>query len=500
MKKNILLVYPELPATYWSYKYSIKFVGKKALLPPLGLLTVAALLPEHYSCRLVDMNVQPLTDEDIIAADLVFVSAMLVQKGSFERVVSDCNRLGKTVVAGGPYPTSSFTTISGVDHFVLNEGEITLPKFIDDYEHRHAESIYIDETKPDITLTPMPRWDLIDINKYFMVSLQFSRGCPFNCEFCDIIEMFGRNPRTKTPQQFVAELDSVYLTGFRGTVFIVDDNFIGNRQRVKELLCVMITWQRERGFPFNFITEASINLAEDDELLDLLADAKFSSAFIGIETPVERSLELTGKSQNLKLDMLQSIVKIQRKGIEVCAGFIVGFDSDPENIFDLQLDFIRESAIPVAMIGLLMALPNTRLYRRLQSENRIVKQSTGNNTHNLELNFIPVLPEKTLVSGYRRVLRELYTPKNFYARCIELLKRYPARRKSNRRVTLTDIRALFKSMIIQGLTPGCIAYWKFISKAFFVRPSLFPYAVAMGIEGYHFFKITGELLGAGDKS
>lgn len=496
MKKKILLVYPEIPTTYWSYKYSISFVGKKALLPPLGLLTVAALLPENYECKLVDMNITHLLDEDILSADLIFVSAMLVQKNSFEKVVESCNRLGKTVVAGGPYPTSSHEKISGVTHFVLNEGEITLPKFLADYEKGNMKRVYTDETKPDITATPIPKWELLDISKYFMVSLQYSRGCPFNCEFCDIIEMFGRKPRSKTPGQFMDEINSVYRLGFRGTVFIVDDNFIGNKQKVKELLREIIPWQKERNYPFNFNTEASINLADDDELLGLLAEAKFSSVFIGIETPVEKSLELSGKSQNLKSDLLASIEKIQRRGIEVAAGFIIGFDTDPEDIFDLQLKFIKESAIPVAMIGLLMALPKTRLYRRLTDENRILEESTGNNTHNVELNFIPVLPKKVLISGYRRVIGELYTAKNFYARCLELLRRFPSQKKANRKISFDDIKALFKSIIVQGLSPNGLEYIKFLFRAFLIKPSLFPNAVAMTIEGYHFFKITEEILSA----
>ncbi len=505
-KQRVLLVYPEIPTTYWSFKYALSFVGKKSVLPPLGLVTIAAMLPASWECRLVDMNAETLEDGAIEWADMVFISAMLIQRASFEEVVVRCNRLGRRVVAGGPFPTAMHEDIEGVDHFVLNEAEVTLPRFLEDWENDEAHGLYFDETKPDITTTPVPRFDLLNIDYYSTVSLQYSRGCPFNCEFCDIIEMFGRVPRTKTPEQFLREMEALYATGFRGPLFIVDDNFIGNKHSVKELLRAIIPWQKEHAYPFSLSTEASINLAEDDELLDLMVNAGFIMAFIGIETPMEESLALTGKSQNLKADMLESVRKIQERGIEVTGGFIIGFDTDPVDIFDRQIRFIRDSAIPTAMVGLLMALPNTRLYRRLEAEGRLLGLSTGNNTHDVVINFVSKLPHRTLENGYRRVLKEIYSPRAYFDRCLELLRRYPAKKKlnvkktsyrgKNRLLSLIEVRALFASLFRQGFSWYGLEYVCFLVGALFINPSRFPQAVGMAIEGHHFLTMTAEILAA----
>ncbi|HNU91181.1 MAG TPA: B12-binding domain-containing radical SAM protein [Spirochaetota bacterium] len=504
LKRRVLLVYPEIPATYWSFKYALDFVGKKAVLPPLGLITVAAMLPEEWECRLVDMNVEPLEDEAIEWADMVFVSAMLVQRASFEKVVARVGRLGRCVVAGGPYPTAMHCDIGGVDHFVLNEAEATLAPFLRDLEKGKPKRVYSDETRPDIAATPAPRFDLLDIDCYSTASLQFSRGCPFNCEFCDIIEMFGHVPRVKSPGQFLREMDSLYATGFRGPLFIVDDNFIGNKHRVKELLREIIIWQKKYGHPFSLSTEASINLADDDELLELMAEAGFMMVFVGIETPVEESLSLAGKTQNLKGNMLESIRKIQGRGIEVTGGFIIGFDTDPEDIFDRQIGFVRESAIPTAMVGLLMALPNTRLYRRLEAEGRITGLSTGNNTHDVRVNFESKLPPGVLYDGYRRVIREIYGPRAYFDRCLELLRRFPKKKRvnvkkttyrgKNRLISFLEARALFASLFRQGLSWYGPEYFRFLAKSLFINPSRFPQAVGMAIEGHHFMTMTGEIL------
>ncbi|HSV97831.1 MAG TPA: B12-binding domain-containing radical SAM protein [Spirochaetota bacterium] len=507
-KQRVLLVYPEIPTTYWSFKYALSFVGKKSVLPPLGLITIAAMLPDSWECRLVDMNAETLDDGAIEWADMVFVSAMLVQRASFEEVVARCNRLGRTVVAGGPFPTAMHGDIEGVDHFVLNEAEITLPLFLGDFENGGPRGVYSDETRPDITSTPVPRFDLLNIDYYSTISLQYSRGCPFNCEFCDIVEMFGRTPRTKTPEQFLGEMEALHATDFRGPLFIVDDNFIGNKRNVKQLLRAIIPWQKERGYPFSLSTEASINLAEDDELLDLMVDAGFMMAFVGVETPVEESLALTGKSQNLKTNMLESVRKIQERGIEVTGGFIIGFDSDPEDIFERQIRFIRDSAIPTAMVGLLMALPNTRLYRRLEAEGRLLGLSTGNNTHDAEMNFIPKLPRRALEDGYRRVIGEIYSPRTYFDRCLELLRRYPAKKKvnvkktsyrgKNRLLSILEARALFASLFRQGFSWYGFEYVRFLVKSIFINPSRFPQTVGMAIEGHHFLTITAEILAAGE--
>ncbi len=497
MRTKVLLVYPEFPTTYWSFDHALPFIGKKASLPPLGLMTVAAMLPEGYEPRLVDLNVEPLRREDVEQADLVFISAMIVQKQSFDQVVRLCRELGKPVVAGGPYPISMHEQIEGVDHFVLDEAELTLPRFLSDLEQGRPQHLYRDAEKPDLTSTPPPRFDLIDITAYDSMPLQYSRGCPYACEFCDIIEMFGRRQRTKTPAQFLREMEEVYRSGFRGSLFVVDDNFIGNRRKTKELLRAVIGWQREHASPFTLSTEASIDLAQDDELMDLMAQAGFTMVFVGIETPDEQTLAFTGKTQNLKAGILASVRKIQARGIEVTGGFIVGFDTDRPDIFDRQIAFVQEAGIPIAMVGLLMALPNTQLGRRLEKEGRLLlRQTTGNNTHTLRLNFVPRMPEQELIEGYKRVLATLYSPKHYFRRCSTLLGRLPARTRTSPLVNWQGIKALLLSIGKQAFSAYGIHYLRLLLETLFIRPGYFPDAVALAIKGYHLFRITDEILKA----
>jgi radical SAM superfamily enzyme YgiQ (UPF0313 family) len=496
MKRKILLVYPEIPATYWSFKYVMPFVGYRSLMPPLGLITVAAMLPDDYELRLVDMNIQELTCEDITAADLVFVSAMIVQKESFHKVVRKCNKCGVPVVAGGPYPTTGHESIQGVDHFVLNEGEVTLPLFIADLEAGRAHKIYRDETKPDITKTPPPRFDLLDLGAYGSMAVQSSRGCPFNCEFCDIIEMFGRVPRYKLPEQFTREMDLLYESGYRGPLFIVDDNFIGNKKKVRELLDRIIEWQKSRNYPFSLYTEASINLAQDDDLLDKMVAAGMDMVFVGIETPVQATLEQTNKQQNTKSDIIESVSRIQAKGIEVMGGFIVGFDTDPENIFDLQIEFIQKAGIPLAMIGTLIALPGTQLFRRLESEGRIIGETDGNNTHSMEINFIPRMELDVLVSGYKRVIASIYKPRHYFDRCATLIRRMPRSRPYGRALGARDMVAFFRSITVQSFSRYGLRYLKLLGTTIVTNPGQFALAVNLAIKGYHFFKITEDILRA----
>jgi radical SAM superfamily enzyme YgiQ (UPF0313 family) len=497
MKTKVLLVYPEIPATYWSFKYALPFIGCKSSMPPLGLLTVAALLPENYEAKLIDMHVKKLNKEDIADCDLVFLSAMIVQKESFKRVVEMCRELGKTVVAGGPYPTTSYQEINGVDHFVLNEAEITLPEFLNDYERGNPRRIYTSERKPDIALTPPPRYDLIEnVYDYTYLALQYSRGCPFNCEFCDIIEMLGRIHRSKTVGQFLNEMQCVYDTGFRGSLFIVDDNFIGNKNKVKKLLRGILEWQKEHDYPFILFTEASINLAQDDELLDLMFESGFSSVFIGIETPDANTLASAQKHQNLRDDLLSSIKKIQTRGLEVMGGFIVGFDTDPEDIFDRQIDFIQKAGIPTAMFGILQALPNTQLHRRLKEEGRLTGAMNGNNTFDLQLNFVPKMPKEKLINGYKRVISEIFKPGAYFKRSLLLLNRLPVRRKGNKPVDKTDIKAFFLSLLKQAFSNYGFIYIKYLVSILLRRPGLFPLAINFAVKGHHFFKMTERLLKA----
>jgi radical SAM superfamily enzyme YgiQ (UPF0313 family) len=476
-------------------RYALPFIGKKAVFPPLGLLTVAAMLPAEVEVSLVDLNVEPLQEAAVAAADLVFISAMIVQKESMAQVIRLCNDLGTPVVAGGPYPTSCHDQIQGVDHFVLNEAEVTLPLFLHDYARGEAKPLYASTERPDLTRTPAPRFDLVRRKDYAEMALQFSRGCPFDCEFCDIIELFGRRPRTKTPAQFLHEMDLLYQQGWRGPLFLVDDNFIGNRREVKALLAELIVWQRQRHHPFSFFTEASLDLASDEPLMDLMAQAGFNMVFLGIETPDLCALQAAGKKQNLKGDMLASIRKIQRKGMEVSGGFIVGFDSDAGDIFERQVRFIQEAGIPTAMVGLLTALPETRLHRRLKAEGRLTGDSGGgNNTHDLRLNFLPKMDPRKLIDGYKRILAEIYHPDRYFERCLKLLKTLQPHRVSRRKLHVMELRAFVRSLVVQTFSRYGWSYWRFLVKGFFARPLMVPETVTLAVKGHHFFKMTRSLL------
>lgn len=500
MSKKVLLVYPKFPITYWSFKYSLHFIGKKSVFPPLGLLTVAAMLPQDWMIEIIDMNVTKLDPEIIKNYDMVFISAMLVQKDSFNYVTSLCKEFNVPVVAGGPYPTSLWRNISNVDHFVLNEAEVTLPQFLHDLKCGIPHHVYTSSEKPSLDKTPIPRFDIINLKPYSSVPLQFSRGCPFNCEFCDIISLFGRVPRTKSPQQFLAEVDAVYNAGFRESIFIVDDNFIGNKAKVKELLKAIINWQIDHSYPFSFQTEASVNLAHDQELMELMYNAGFDMVFVGIETPVVASLEAVGKQQNVKENLLENVATIQKHGMEVSAGFIVGFDDDPLDVFDLQIDFIQNSGIPMAMVGILDALPQTKLYDRLKQENRLIAESNGNNTHKLAPNFIPKMPVKKLIDGYIKILSTIYSPMQYFGRCLTLIKRVPDERMVYRQFTFKELKALVMSFIKQGLSSYGYYYFKFLFKTLQLRPKLFSEAIALAIKGYHLFKITDMLVQEYQKS
>jgi radical SAM superfamily enzyme YgiQ (UPF0313 family) len=498
MNRKVLLVSPRIPTTYWSYKYALPFVNKKALLPPLGLLTVAGMLPEDYDLRLVDMNVEALRPEDIEWADVVFLSAMIVQQKSFDEVVAMCRECGTPVVAGGPYPTSSFETIRGVDHFVLDEAECSLPAFLEDWQRGQARQIYRAEGRPDLDRTPLPRFDLIDVTLYESMPLQFSRGCPFDCEFCDIIELFGRKPRTKDPQAFMREVEHVYNTGFRGSLFIVDDNFVGNKRKAKELLPLLAAWQKEHRYPFTVSTEASITLAQDKELLDLMVAAGFTMVFIGVETPDAATLAMTHKTQNLREDVLSSIARIQTRRIEVSGGFIVGFDGETRDIFERQKTFIQKAGIPTAMVGLLIALPHTQLYRRLKKEGRLLAETHGNNTHDFELNFTPQMPKQDLVRGYKWLLNQVYAPRNYFERSLTMIRRFAGSDdpRISRPPKPRDILALLRSLFRQGFSFYGYYYLRYLIKVLATDASLFPRAVTAAVRGHHFFRITREIMRA----
>ena len=425
--RRILLVYPEFPLTYWGMQYVLPIFNKKALMPPLGLITLAALTPAEYEFRLVDLNCGALTDDDLEWADMVCLSAMISQKTSLFAVAERCQAAGKLVVLGGPFPTACPEECQPyADVLVLNEGELTWPAFLADLEAGDYQQVYTTADKPDVTQSPTPRFDLLDIDQYSSLPIQFSRGCPFQCEFCDIIVMFGRRPRTKTPPQILAELDALYQTGYRGSVFMVDDNFIGNKREVKKLLPELTAWNEAHAHPFAYITEATVDLANDEELVAQMVTAGFKTVFLGLETPSIDSLKETKKYQNIKRPLVDSVKAIQHAGLMVTGGFILGFDSDGEDIFDRQIDFIRQIAVPNAMVGLLVALPSTPLYTRLEPAGRLLDADSDRfTTHGGFTNIVPVLPRKALLEGYRKILQTIYTPHEFFGRLLDAQCRQP---------------------------------------------------------------------------
>ena len=495
---NLLLVYPKVPNnTYWSYKYTFRLVGKKSAMPPLGLITLAALIPEGYQLKLVDMNVSSLEDEDILWSDAVMISAMHVQQNSFHKVVNSCNRLGRTVIAGGPYASSDYEKINGVDHFVLGEVEDIIADFLTDLNSGNARKVYVVNKRPDISRTVIPRFDLLDLSSYATMSIQYSRGCPFKCDFCNIWKYYGNRPRLKAASNLTAELDALYEQGWRGPVFIVDDNFIGNKKRVKnELLPALINWQQRHDYVYQFFTEATINMADDRQLLAGMRDAKFNEVFIGIETPSAASLKESGKHHNLKGDLNRSIRRIQRYGMEVMAGFILGFDNDTPDIFDRQIEFIRTNAIPRAMVGLLQAPPGTDLYSRLEKEGRILNDFVGNNTHQHSTNFITKMDATQLREGYLNVLASLYDVdlKDYFNRCNQLFDNLGDTRFFQRAIGLQEIKILSKSLVTQPFTRYGLQYLKFIVRNLIKHSDIWGETIRFAIIGHHFHTITRETL------
>jgi len=503
---KILLVYPAFPPSYWGFQYAIELMGKRSAMPPLGLLTIAAMVPEHFRLRLVDLNVTPLTDQDLDWADLVLTSTMVVQRRSLQEVIARCNRRGKPIVVGGPHPTSFADEIVGADFYVLDEVEETLPGFLADWEAGRAQRVCRPQRKPPIAATPVPRFDLLDLGAYSSMALQFSRGCPFDCEFCDITKLFGRVPRTKSSPQMLAEFDALYTLGWRGPVFLVDDNFIGNRREALRLLPEIAAWQRQRAYPFDLFTEASVNLAQHEPLMDAMVAAGFSMVFVGIESPNPDALERTRKSQNVQRGdgdyLLHAVRTIQRKGMEVSGGFILGLDGDGPEVFDAQLAFIQAAGIPRAMVGLLSALRGTDLHARLEAEGRLVGEATGNNVE-IALNFRPQLDPTVLIDGYRRVLATLYAPglKSYFARCWTLISHLgPGVAGRRRHFETAKLLALLRSVRRQALSRQAPAYLGFVLRTLLLRPRQTGLAIRLAIMGLHFEKFTRQTLATHDFS
>ena len=486
---RILLVYPEFSDTFWSFRHVLPFIHKKAMLPPLGLLTVAAMLPEKWDKRLVDMNVQPLHQQDLDWADYIFISAMVVQRDTARAAIKRCKQAGKKIVAGGPLFLSEYDTFPEVDHFVLNEGEVTLPPFLRDLEAGNPRRIYTSSEFPDITTSPTPLWRLAKLKLYSVMCLQYSRGCPFACDFCNITSMLGHKPRTKTAQQVVSELEALYQAGWRGRADFVDDNFIGNKRKLKdEVLPAIIEWRKgKKGM--SFLTEASINLADDPELMHLMGQAGFNCVFVGIETPDDAGLSECQKSQNRGRDLLESVKTLQRNGFMVEGGFIVGFDSDTESIFQQQIDFIQRSGIATAMVGLLQAAKGTTLYNRMKDEGRLICETTGNNADDT-MNFVPRMDPDLLHRGYQTILATIYAPKAYYQRIRTFLQEYRITASIKMPLTWTDISAFFRTIVILGFGKEHREYWTLLFWTIFHRPKLIAEAVTYTVLGYHFRRIS----------
>ena len=483
---NVLLIYPEVPPTFWSFKRALGFIGRKAASPPLGLLTVAAMLPADWSLKLVDATVRKLTDKHLAWADYAFVSGMTVQRESARATIARCKKAGLRIVAGGPLFTSEHEDFAGVDHFVLNEAEITLPQFLDDLEKDCAKRLYTSTGFANIQESPQPRWDLAELNRYASMSVQYSRGCPYDCEFCNVTTLFGHRWRTKTTGQVIAELDGLYAAGWRRGIFFVDDNLIGNRKALKEkLLPALIEWQKGKDIPLQ--TQLSIDLADDEQLTRMMVQAGFRTVFIGIETPDEESLTECNKRQNKGRNLVEDVKRLQRAGLEVQGGFIVGFDHDQPSIFQRQIEFIQNSGIVTAMVGLLQAPPGTRLNDRLRKDGRLRKQSSGDNVDG-STNIVPVMDHVALREGYERILQTVYSPKHYYKRVRTFLREYraPARNAS---LSARHILAFFRSTVRLGIAGReRFQYWKLLIWAILRCPKRFPMAVTFAIYGYHFRK------------
>ena len=496
---NALLIYPEFPETYWSFKHALKFVGKRAAQPPLGLMTVAALLPKAWNKRLVDINVERLLDRDLDWADVALLSAMHIQKDALLAILERCRAIGLRTVVGGPIASSLSPEEINADHLVIGEAESLIGTLAQDLERSIAKPVYQAADRPALETSPLPDLSLIKMNRYSTMTVQYSRGCPFNCEFCDIIEIYGRRPRTKTVHQVILELNQLHAAGWREAVFIVDDNFIGNKARAKELCVALAKWRNEHRTAFDFVTEASLNLADDPELMQLMKDAGFVSVFLGIETPDESGLIASNKLQNTRRSLLESVAIIQSYGMQVMGGFILGFDTDREDIFERMTEFIQKSGIPVAMVGLLQAMPGTQLFRRLWREGRILHTDAGDNT-SVSLNFLPRMNATKLVEGYRSVLKQIYSCDAYYERVRLYLSRTeprPGERRFKQRwLTGANARALVTSIVRQGVFGSQRwSYWKFFAAAATRYRHSFGTAMTLAIMGYHLQVITRKLSG-----
>jgi radical SAM superfamily enzyme YgiQ (UPF0313 family) len=489
---NALLISPAFPQSFWSLDHALAIVKRKSLLPPLGLLTVAAMMPPHWSRRLVDINIQPLTDQDLAWADCVFLGGLAIQWEDTAEIIRRCRAAGKKIIAGGPLFTAAYALFQDVDHFVLNEAELTLPPLLVDLETGSPRRTYRSRELADLRRTPCPQWDLADLRQYAVAGIQYSRGCPFDCDFCNITATLGRKTRVKDADQILRELDALYNAGWRDRIFFVDDNLIGNKHALREqLLPALTVWQRDHGY-LPLCTQASMNLADDPRLARAMVDAGFDMIFVGIESPEAANLVECGKKQNRNRNMIADVKSLQRMGLEVQGGFIVGFDHDTPDTFQRQSDFIQESGIATAMVGQLQAAPGTRLKDRLAREGRLRGPALGHNTDG-NTNFIPTMGLEPLRQGHARLLNQLYSPKMYYQRLKTFLREFPSptRRRPFRREYLTALGRALKGFGIDGAQRW--EFWKLLAWTLWHKPRLLALAVRLAAIGHHHRLMAGLL-------
>jgi len=489
---KVLLIYPEFPITFWGLQYGLQLIGKKALFPPLGLLTLAALLPNSWDLTLVDLNIDALTDRALLDADLVLCGGMLIQADSINEIIARAHDAGKRIAIGGPAPTTAPDLFPDADVLFQGETEGRVEELVAALETPAMEQIILPAPVgfPKMAQTRPPRFDLIDVRRYGAMSIQYSRGCPFHCEFCDIVEIYGKVPRVKSPEQVLDEFELLLAAGHRGLVFMVDDNFIGNRKAVMQLLPEVMRWQTAHGFPFELITEASLNLASDKKLLEGMVTAGFSGVFLGIESPSEVALKDANKLQNLRMDLTETVSTLTKMGLEVMGGFIVGFDSDDAGIFAIQEEFIQSQPIPFAMVGLLSALPGTQLWHRMEREGRMRDRSTGDQFE--RPNFVPSMDELTLLQGYSKLIRGIFTPTAYYARVERFIAEvgdHPVMRSITWRELTVFLQIVFK---IGVLSPRRRQFWHLLAAASKRGPKVFHQAVAHALHGEHLIRYAQE--------
>lgn len=493
-----LLLWPIMPNSFWSYQETLDLAGLRSTNPPLGLITVVAMLPSDWEIRFSDRNVRLETDADWDWCDLVIISAMIIQQQDLGELIKKAVALGKKVAVGGPFPTSvpEFALEAGADYLILDEGECTVPMFLEALKRGEERGVFRSSEKPDVTQTPIPRFDLLDLNAYYAITVQFSRGCPFQCEFCDIINLFGRKPRTKTPEQMLAELEVLYQMGWHRYIFLVDDNFIGNKRNAKVFLRALIPWMEERKYPFTFITEASLNLAEDDELIDLMVKAGITIVFMGIETPDVESLVGINKEQNTRQSLQESCDKITRAGLQIMSGFILGFDNERVGAGTRVQEFVEETGIPQAHLSLLGALPNTAMWTRLQKEGRLVEGFSKYFTSQKSLmNFVPTRPMAEIVNEFIAAFWNLYEPLPYLKRTFRHFTMMEGWRPQNkRRLTMTELRFFLAICWRQGVVRSTRwrFWWQLVAIALQKPHVFYDYLIALGV-GEHFFNFRHEV-------